>query len=201
MSSPGRLDEATTMSTSASPSSAPEFNIPIGKLPRLFPELTPILTRPDQDEAAARRLLLARLRASCVECGQAVTSEELARLAAGSAEKGPTDRVLIRLSQGNCTTLGCESSCYRVELDQQPGEDWQIIIAALERLSSGNQVSTRRWRSNPEERRAMRIRLLLGVCVLGLVLLIKYRRDGGRIPLLDAKPKYQVSPGATPLPP
>lgn len=192
------IPQVNRMSTANAPAS--EANIPITQLPRVFPELAALLVRPDQDEAAARKLLHDRLRATCVLCDHLVTSDELSRLAAASAEKGPSDRHLLRLSQGNCAAFGCDSTKYQVHVDQKPGEDWQKVTAALSELADSKQKSARSWRTSREERRWMLIRVVAGVLVLGLVLLIKYRRDGGRIPLLDAKPRYQVNPGVSPLP-
>ncbi len=113
-----------------------DLHVPISELPKLVPRLVAVMTGPSLDEAKAAELIQERVSVACVQCGQMVSGEELARLAAESSGAGPTDRRLVRLNKGYCVSMGCDSFHYRVNLEQRPGEDWRKVIDTLRGVKS-----------------------------------------------------------------
>jgi hypothetical protein len=184
-------------------SNTADLAVPISELPKLVPRLTAVMTSPNLEEAKAAELIRERVSVACVQCGQLVSGEELARLAAESSGTGPTDRRLVRLNKGYCVSMGCDSFHYRVNLEQRPGEDWHKAIDLLRGVDSEatGPVQGARRREVAERRKQTMIRVTIGVAILLVALLIRYRMAGGRIPGIEPEHKYRADPASHVDPP
>jgi hypothetical protein len=142
--------------------------------------------------------ILSRVQAQCTLCGFAVTGEQIGSWAVLDPETRPEDPVLDRLRLGYCGRVGCDSWYYVLRAEPCDGINWADNFAKAQRTERPKHRSwsiltlllprfqARTWGS-----------IALGLAVILSCLVIRYRSQGGRIPLLEPKHEYRLKPSGT----
>lgn len=136
--------------------------------------------------------------AECVQCQLQLVGGEWRHLAVPDAATDAANPKLKRLRLGYCGRTGCESSYYTIKLGDGAKVDWSKVMdkmsfrsvaaPATEESSAPTPMALKPSPSN-------RWKNAVAVALFVLVLLFCWRYFlGGKIPLLDSKPKYQVDP-------
>jgi hypothetical protein len=178
------------------PASPTAIQVPLNTLPALMQRLAAFLSLPGPGAELASGLIRERLHAGCVQCGQRVSGAELVSLVAGNADTGPEDRRVARLRKGYCVKEGCTSLHYELHWEARAGEDGRKVEDFLlgKILADAPTVDAESRARRGNDRRRLLARLAIGIAFLLIVLLVKHRWEGGRIPVFEPKYKYQGAP-------
>jgi hypothetical protein len=177
-----------------------------GDLAQLNRNLARLLVEQGLNSTQASEVFARHVTARCAVCGLSLTGEELGAWAVLDPDAKPADARLARLRLGYCGRLGCESWCYNLEVTDYPGVDWARV---LEQAASAPSPTTRTARPRLRLLLALLrrfeaktyIRLGLGLAMVLALLFIRYRSNGGRIPLLEPKHQYLLNPSSDTRPP
>jgi hypothetical protein len=135
--------------------------------------------------------------ARCTVCGFSFTGEQLGTWAVLDPDTKPDDPGLARLRLGYCGRVGCESWYYVLEVNEYPGVNWANILKKVD--------SSECTEGTESEQSALRFSSLLphlqvrtwvclgcGLAVLLTCFAVRYRIQGGRIPVLEPKHHYML---------
>ena len=177
---------------------APKLELPVNALATLPPRLMTALAPYGLSAAELESLFAKGISAACVKCGLRLSGNDLSQVALAASADSLADPKLARVRQGYCGRNGCDSCFYTLTFGDHFKVNWDAVVRALESSvpvesegASGDDAPPARNLS--PERKAMVTRVAIGVGVLVVLLLARHVMYGGRIPLLQAKPNYQVS--------
>jgi len=136
--------------------------------------------------------------AECVQCQLQLGGGEWRHLAVPDVATDAANPKLKRLRLGYCGRTGCESSYYTIKLGDGAKVDWSKVMDKMSFRSVGVPAAEESTAPTPmgcQPARSNRWKNAVAVAVFILVLLFCWRYFfGGKIPLLDSKPKYRVDP-------
>jgi hypothetical protein len=154
------------------------------------------LTNPQISEILAQKV-----SAECVTCQLKISGEELEVLSLTRGSPDSKNPKLSRLFLGYCGREGCKGRLYAVHFLEHPLVQWSAI-ADLDAPPTAPEAApaegpTRRAPVIPSARKPL---ILIGLALVlgyGVYYGIRYF-TGGRIPLLQPKHTYQISPDSAP---
>jgi hypothetical protein len=180
------------------------LQFPPQDLAELYRTLAKLLAQTGLSAARLNEVLTHHVIVQCSVCGEKLTAEKLEAWAVLDPETAPPDPSLARLRLGYCAKVGCESWRYNLEVTDCPGVDWSQLLPKIpvKSTSTAKPSASRNWFAlMPRFDTKTSIRLGVALAVLLALLFIRYRSNGGRIPLLEPKHNYLLSPNPVATPP
>jgi hypothetical protein len=136
-----------------------------------------------------------RLHAECSQCGIKVSGEEIELVAVTAEEARLPHPKLERLRLGYCAR---ESCFYQIQLDDWPGVDWKTVADKASNLliADKNAAEKEKQRQARRQRNRRLKRIALGVLAIGLLIVLRFLMQYGRLPFVKNPPKYQIDPAS-----
>lgn len=143
------------------------------------------------------------VQAECLQCGIAVTGEEIADALSADAAHSPANPRHARLLRHYCARSGCPSYFYRFAFHPFPDLDWETCLARAAQIESGVQRSVATEKSGHQAARdtLKRRQLLKAGAVLGGIAgfwALRHWWVTGSLPGVAPTPKYQIDPRTAP---
>jgi hypothetical protein len=182
------------------PPSSDRVKVRTDGLAAFYSALATALTENGLSGARLNELFAKSVAAECVQCGTALSGDEMGALALADPNAELANPKLRRLKLGYCGSAGCNSYFYMVSLNPYPDVDWSQIVAKVESRTAPLEhepVAVPEIALPASPRRKLFLRVAVGVLIILVLLLIRHVWSGGRIPLLQSAPKYQVDPATT----
>ncbi len=177
------------------------LQLPPDKLAGLHLWLAGNLAQAGLANAQISEILAQKVCAECVACQLKISGEELELLSLTRGSPDSKNPKLSRLFLGYCGRDGCKGRLYTVQFLEHPLVQWSAI-ADLEAAPAVSETA-------PAEAPAGSAPIIPSarkpLILIGLALVLGYgayqgirRYTGGRIPLLQPKHNYQISPDTAP---